>query len=304
MARSAPYLFCRYEIRDKDENVLSPDKELELFEGLIGEPVAHRIRDPKKEDFDTYLVKPRKKQIAGHRAHTWEVAQDIRFRERSRYNKDKDETIDDTIRASDEIRHTKFIGLPTLKVFAVDDRISERALGARSACSRLRSIIEDLSDNEITISFAGTPEDTQRALETWTLDRFSFTVRPFNPTPTKLGEKIHDLLIVDHVGKLQAVAYPDQSHEMRDSHEGIISEAKGLSDAGYGQVAASGTTPSGVRATLSKPKFEMDKEKNKQHQTENRVLKIYIEGGQTPTDEETAVVKALLDLYGKHPRKA
>lgn len=229
--------------------------------------------------------------------HTWEVAQNIKFRGRTRYQKDKDETVDDVVEA-DEIRHTKFLAVPSLKVFAVDDHISDRSLGARSAVSRFVAIIETLTKNEVTVSFAGTPQDAQRALDTWTLDQFSFTVRPFNPTPTKLGDKIHELLIADHVGSLRAVAISTDAKDMKDSHKGIIAEAKGLSDAGYGQYGASGKTPSGLQASLSKPKFEMDKEKNKQHQAQNRTLKIYIEDGKTLDEEEAAIVRALVDLYG------
>jgi hypothetical protein len=109
-------------------------------------------------------------------------------------------------------------------------------------------------------------------------------------------------MIADHVGTLRAVALPDEGHDMRDSHKGIISEAKGLSDAGYGQYGATGRTPDGLRASLKKPKFEVDKEKNKERQAQNRTLKVYIDQGENPDEDEKAIVKALLDLYG--PTKA
>jgi hypothetical protein len=83
---------------------------------------------------------------------------------------------------------------------------------------------------------------------------------------------------------------------MRDSHQGIIAEVKGLSDAGYGQVGASGTTPGGLRATLSKPKFERDKEKNKRRQAQNRTLKVYVDAVPQAEEQEKLVVRAILDL--------
>lgn len=42
----------------------------------------------------------------------------------------------------------------------------------------------------------------------------------------------------------------------------------------------------------------MDKEKNKTAQAKNRTLKVYIPKGETVDEEESAIVKALLDLYG------
>jgi hypothetical protein len=269
-----------------------------MLDEIKGQPIAYRIRDPKPDDSDTFLMRPRRKQIAGYTVHTWVVAQDIRFRERSRYDKRNDDVADDMV-PTEEIKHTKFIAIPRLGVFAVDDSLSERTLGAKSAVSRFVAIIEQLvPDSEVQVNFAGTPDDAQKALETWKLDQFSFTVRPFNPTPRKLGQQIHELMIKDHVGTLRAIATPVEGHDMKDSHHGLISEAKGLTEAGYGQYGATGTTPDGLKASLSKPKFTMDKEKNKLAQAQNRTLKVYIPKGNNIEEEEAAIVKALLDLYG------
>jgi hypothetical protein len=281
-----------------NENVVSASGELEIFEEITGKAIAYRVREPKPDDFDTYLMKARQKRISSYTVHTWEIAQDIRFREATKYDKKKDETKDEVVE-TDEIRHTKFVGIPSLGVFAVEDTLSERSLGARSAVGRCVAVIETLKkDFEVRITFAGTPVDAQRALDTWSLDQFTFTVRPFNPTPRKLGEQLHEFMVADKMGTLRAVALPDEHHEMRDSRKGLISEVKGLSDAGYGQYGAAGKTPDGLHASISKPKFELDKSKNIRHQAQNRMLKVYIEHADSLDQEEAAIVKALLDLYG------
>ena len=298
MARAAAYVFCRYQILNQNEKPLSAREEFEMFEEVIGRPIAYRVRDPQPDDYDTFLMKAREKRILSYTVHTWEIGQDIKFREATKYDKKKDETKNEVVE-TDEIRSTKFLGIPNLGVFAVEDTVSERSLGARSAVGRFTSVIETLKkDFDVRVTFAGTPQDAQRALDTWTLDQFTFTVRPFNPTPKKLGEQLHDFMVADKMGSLRAVALPDDAHDMRDSHKGLISEVKGLSDAGYGQYGAAGKTPDGLRASISKPKFELDKTKNMEHQAENRTLKIYIERGETLNQEEAAIVKALLDLYG------
>ena len=84
---------------------------------------------------------------------------------------------------------------------------------------------------------------------------------------------------------------------MHDSHEGLIAEAKGLADAGYGQIAATGTTPGGLRAAFNKPQLAEDREKNKERQAQSRTLKVYIEPQASISEEEAAVVNALLEFY-------
>jgi hypothetical protein len=297
MARPTAYLFCRYQILESD-NPLAPSEEWSVLEEARGKPIAYRKRDPTPDDHDTFLMRPRQKMLHGLAVHTWAIAQDVKYRERSTYDKNTDE-ISESYVETDEIRHTKFIAIPRLGVLAVDDSISERSLGARSAVGRFIAIIETvLEDASVIVNFAGTPQDTQRALESWTLDQFSFTVRPFNPTPAKHGEKLHELMTSDHVGSLRAIALPTEGLEMRDSHEGIISEAKGLSDDGYGSYGASGITPDGLRAKISKPKFSMDKQKTIAAQSQSRTLKVYIDKEGTLDEQEGAVVRALIDLYG------
>ena len=296
MGRQTAYLFCRYRILIGD-SPLEAGPELKLLQDLRGKPVAHRVREPKADDADTYVMQPRKHQYHGYTVHTWRVAQDIRMRERSTYDKVRDE-INDEMVTTNEVRHSKFISVPALNVLAVDDTIGERHLGAKSAVSRFRSIIETLvDDGDVSISFAGTPQEVDRALSTWSLDQFSFTVRPFNPHPSKLGEIMHELMVKDHVGTLRGVAIPAEGSEMHDSHSGLIAEAKGLTEEGYGQYGASGRTPEGLTASISKPPFAMDKQKNLQQQAKNRTLKVYVEKPTDNKEDESAIVKALIDLY-------
>ena len=105
MARPTAYLFCRYLISE-DDDPITPDEEWKILKEIKGQVIAYRVRDPKPDDFDTFLMKPRRKQIAGNTVHTWAVAQDVKFRERSRYDKKRDEVTDDQVE-TEEIRHTK-----------------------------------------------------------------------------------------------------------------------------------------------------------------------------------------------------
>jgi hypothetical protein len=296
MARPTPYLFCRYEI-SKDEDALSGKEQLALFEKMRGKSIAYRVRDPSSDDETTFLMRPRQRKFQDYLVLTWRVADQLNYRERTRYDTGKDEEFEE-YEETDEIRRTAFVALPELGVMAVDDKISERSLGARSAIGRFIELCAQLGRADARVIFAGTSKDVQKALDTWELDKFSFTVRRFNPTIRKPGEKLHELMDSDDIAVMRGVALPAADKKMKDSHEGLIAETKGLADAGYGQIGASGVTPDGFHASLSKPKFDMDKQKNKERQGENRSLKVYIPSHETISKEEEAVVKALLELYG------
>jgi hypothetical protein len=296
MPRSAPFAFCRYEFAINDSS-LTGSEQFTRLQQVRGRLIAYRKQHPTPADENTFLMRPRQKTISGRTILTWEIAEQQAMRERTRYDPDSDETWDEAIE-TDEIKHTKFIAIPEFGVVAVDDRISERNLGARSAVGRAKAIFETIPMADARITFAGTPHDLQRALETWVLDKFSFSVRPFNPTPRALGEELHEWMKKDGIGQVRGFALPTPDHNMRDSHQGLIAEAKGLSDAGYGQISATGTTPSGLQASFNKPALSNDKQKNLERQTHDRMLRIYIAPNSSTEEEEAAVVNALLEFYG------
>lgn len=299
MSRDVPYLLCRYVIADEDGNALSADEQLALLKRLRARRIAYRNRDPGPDDEDTYIMKPRRTDIARRRVHTWEIARDLHHRELTKYDRESDDTYDEIV-ATEEIRRARFLALPTRNVLAIQARSSERQFGADQALARFTAVVEKLSDCTVDYEVAGTPQDVERALETWTLERFTFTVRPFNPSTSKPGELLHEILVADHAGRMNAVVHADHSHEMRDSHAGIISEVKGLSDKGYGQYGASGRTPHGLRGSITKPKFDLDRDTNLERQRENRVLKVYIPPSTSQDEADAAVVKALIDIYAEH----
>lgn len=296
MSRTIPYLFCRYQMTIHDEP-LTGDEQLELLTDLRGRMVAHRKANPSPLDEDTFIMKPKQKAYEGQYVLTWHVAQHVNMRQRTKYDRDNDDVVDEAVE-TDEVRHTKIIALPTFGVLAVDDRLSERSLGGKSAISRFKSVFSTVSGGQARVEFAGTSTDLSRALETWALDKFTFSVRPFNPTIRKPGAQLHEMMIADGIGEMRAIAKPKKGESMRDSHEGLITEAVGLTEHGYGQVALSGRTPGGRTATFGGVKFDQDKERNKKEQAKSRPLKIQIDEMSTVEEEEAEIVKALLEFFG------
>lgn len=282
--------------RSDEEAGLSSAEQFEELQGVKGRSIAYRKRDAGPDDATTFLIRPRQSKIDGYDVITWMIADQLTARIKTRYLQHLDDTTEE-IDAADEIRATRFIAVPLLGALAIDDRAGDRYLGARSAAGRFKSLMAQVCHVDASIIFAGTAHDVDKALSTWALDHFSFTVRPANPHPPKLGEKLEELLKPDQVGRFRGVAMPFNNAKMTVSDSGLIAEAKGLSDAGYGQYGASGVTPNGLSASLSSPKFDMVKENNIRRQAENRVLKIHVEQADSLEAETKQVVKALADMY-------
>ena len=297
MVGQISYSFCRYQFSLFD-SPLGTSEQLELLENLRGVMVAHRKADPSPDDHDTFVMQPVRREVLEHTVLTWYVAQSIRAREIARYDSKRDEVHEHLIE-TDEIRYTKFVAVPLLGTLAIDSRAGDPHLGTDGARSRLQSVVKSRRGGKARIEPAGTLQDLQRALDTWELDTFSFTVSPFNPSTSDPGERLHRFMSDDHIAKLRAVATRSPDTAIRNSGGGLIAEVSGLSTAGYGHAAARGTTPAGYEANIGSPKFEGEQARNLGRAAQPRQLRIHIRAVATVEEEEENVVRALLEFFGK-----
>jgi hypothetical protein len=293
--REIPFIFCRFHVESRGRP-LAPTELASLLDHVKGKPVAHRKADASDDDRDTLLMQPRRRRLEGYQVQTWRVGHHLATRIVDRYNS-RNDVVEKVMEDTDEVHSTRFVALPAFNVMAIEDRSTGTNLPARTAASRFKSIVAQVKDVKAMIEFAGSNRDVARALDTWDLTGFSFTVRPFNPTIRKPGDKMDALLREDGIMRLRGVAEPAEGGVMRPGDEGFIREAAGLAEAGYGQVGAEGRTPSGVHAVIGKPKFEPEKHKNLKRQAESRVLKVYIEADPRDDRVEADVVLALREFF-------
>jgi hypothetical protein len=154
-----------------------------------------------------------------------------------------------------------------------------------------------MEDHDFSAVPAGSPQDLRKAVETWDLDQFTFQVRPFNPHPSNPGELLSDLMAKDSVAELRGVALPLEGEHIHPADEGLVKEALGLADEGYGTFGASGRTPSGAEAIIKKQSFSRDRGKNLEKLKGPQQVRVYISG----EDENTRIAQAvsvLVEFFG------
>jgi len=106
-------------------------------------------------------------------------------------------------------------------------------------------------------------------------------------------------MIKNNVFQLSGTARPSGGKEIEAPQKGIIGEAIGLADHGYGQVALKAVTKKGREAVIGKPHFSPEKEKNKKRQAAPRLIKVYVGRSRSNRKHIEEVVKALVEFYGK-----
>lgn len=297
MPREIPYIFCRYDFVRKRQ-ALSIKEQQELLESLKAARVAYRNKEPSQDEFDTFEMTPRHFTFDGVDAFSWCVGYDIRTRTEASYDTATD-LITEHFAEANGIRFTRFVAVPSLRGLAVSDQRSDIHLGGMAGISRFKAVVRSKKGNRFRVEPAGSSADIDRAFKAWRVQQFSFSVRPFNPTRRRLGGQLHDLMVKNGVMQLSGVARPSGGDAITAPKSGIVGEAIGLAEHGYGQVALKGVTSQGREAVIGKPHFSQEKEKNKKRQAAPRLIKVYIlEYESSERRRVGEVVKALVEFYG------
>ncbi|MCJ2093221.1 hypothetical protein MKK67_12075 [Methylobacterium sp. J-072] len=298
MPRPVPYVMCRYEMTIND-NPLSAREQYQILQRIRGTLVVHRKADPGPDDADTLIMRPKRLVVSGRDVLTWDVGQQLTGRSEAYYDSDTDE-VHRRWSDGDAVRYASFVAVPSLGALAVNDRTGEIHLGSAAGIARMKTIFRNaVEGGDIAITQAATHADARRAVDTWTLDRFDFAVRPFNPHPRDPGRMLSEIMARDNIGALQGRAVPAAGKEMRKTDGGYIEEAVGLADAGYGQYGMRGRTPEGREVALKKPRFDLDKERNENIQAGPQQLRVFLESHDDETDEFKEAAAALIEFYGQ-----
>lgn len=295
MPRPIPFLFCRYSVT-RNGRSLGASEQLALLNNIRGRVVAYRKTDPADEDRDSFAMKPSSFEVAGRSVIVWYVGYYLSVRAEAAYNQANDDIIESLV-ATSGIKFTKFVGVPTLGGVAVQDQASDTHLTAASGIGRLRSIIRSEPGTKAEIEPSASNADVMTALNSWQIEQFTFNVRPFNPSPARMGQILHDLFVANDIGRLRGVAQPPQGHHIENPAEGFIGEAVGLVSHGYGQMSLKGKTPGGQQASFSKPTFSDSRDENAKRQERPRSIRVYFEEAESDDQLNTQIAQSLVDFY-------
>lgn len=296
-----PFLLYRYKLLVDDEE-LGPPAQLNALKELQGQFLPSGPKAERDNRFDTVLMRPRTFKLDDNtQVFTWSVGATAQARIRVTYNEKQDDLERKLQNDPNSIRYADFVAVPSIGVFAVDDRAGDEFLGGSPAAHRFRSLfrhMDDEGDADAIITPAADHTDFQRALKRWKITNFSFTVKPFNPhPPSELAKKLGEELRKRNVKRAHGEWQADESKGLKpdDEMEAIVD----LAEAGYGQMAIKGRTPGGQQAEIKKSAFFEDKEKNLKSLEKPKQMRILVETeDMSPRGIQKQVASVIVDIYG------
>lgn len=250
-----PYVFYRYKIVE-DDVLLTTADQWELLTENVGRMVAYRRSNPTPRDMDTYLIMPDHYSVVHPKSreeltiHFFNVAKHITSRKTHKYEQDKNDLVKIEVSADEDI-FGSVVTIPRLGLLAASDRTGNDYLNAKSTVARFATIIRSIPSIAMQFELASSLEDLGTAVKNWSLDEFSFTAKPYNPTVRVPGDKMHELLEPDNA-KVIGRAKANKGEKLVYSDEGLINEITGLAERGYAEYGAKGKTAQGYFAMIEK----------------------------------------------------
>jgi hypothetical protein len=289
------WVFYRYVMLDENDEVIAPSGHADILESVKGAGAPYRVREPSLADAKNFLMQLRQEQVDGEQCAIFVVGHTVDVRVEHRYDPKSDRIQLEEVDA-DDMRFTNAIMAPRLRIVAVKQGSGDR-LPANSGIGRLRAIIEWNSKNALDYERTASHDDVVQAMKKLNLEEFSFDVRPFNPHPSLPGDQLHELMKKAKAGRLSGKAYPMPGGGMKNDPDGLVSEAVGLSEKGYGQFGIKGRTDSGAELTYQKHKMrgQTDKDIDLQEKPTNLRISVPVDDG--VATEHEYVVKTMKELF-------
>ncbi len=288
-------LLCRYSF-DTERGALSAREQFDLLTRLRdAPPVSYRKAEPTPDDFDTYLMRPDMKNLESCNALALDVVRDVRFRQVTKTDR-ATQTVSANFEPTNEAELAHVVMIPSLGGLAVHDAVGDGHINGASAIRRFQTIVATIDGVIMNVTVAGTAQDLQKAVGTWDLDQFSFQARPFNPHPSNPGQLLSDLLSRDDVGEFRGIAVPKKGSHIHPADTGLVKEAIGLAEKGYGTYGVRGRTESGAEAIVKKQPFSHDRQTNLDRQKGPQQLRVYIEGDSS-TDLDIKTAQVLIEFF-------
>lgn len=206
----------------------------------------------------------------------------------------------DTV-ADTHIKTSHIVLLPEYNVLAIQDKSNDFCIPARTATKILRSVVRGFLGDDSELEIAHLSDDeVRRAVQSWSLTDYQYTVRPLNPVSlSDLANERSDRMKAENVARETAHLHAPPGGSM-SPNGGPIAQTQEMVDAGYGQNGFKGITPDGHVGHIPKPAFHMQKEKNFQEREKPRFVRIIFESDDDEIGEHARaneIAAALIRFY-------
>jgi hypothetical protein len=290
------FIFCHYRISVGEED-LDANAQVKLITENQGSRYSHgREREGFKAN--ALIMTPVAAEVDGLTCLSWWIGYEPGYRTLQTYDPTT-QKIGRRTEASPHIKSSLVVALPELRAVAFQDKSSEEHIPARATISALRSIIVEVTAGEGALDVThATDADVRKALDTWHLTEYLYTVRPLNPiSGSDAAERRSDAYKAENVGRESGRIWPKEGETMRPNG-GPISETEGLVEVGYGQNGLRGITPDGHSAHIPKPPFHMERDKNLAERERPRYMRVEIDISPDDNDMIPTVARALKGFFG------
>lgn len=217
------YKLYKYELADKRNFIIGPDRHIDLFDRAKGPSVeGEYARYRGKNDAVLMYVRNYRSDFAG------QIGRHATEREITSYNFREDET-EVRIEIDDDYPNTPFMCFPRLGYIAC---IEGRSVSANSAMSRLHAILAHRTETSFVVDPVREAFDLRKATQAFEVHEVNFEVNPVNPHTGDLGAELDHNKMLDHVNRLRGTATAKPGDKLQ-LNGGILTSIQQLQQSGH-----------------------------------------------------------------------
>jgi len=237
------FSFYEYKLTDSNGNAVTFSDVPKIFDTIKQLRAPHRQDIDRPSEFNTLIIRLKHETFLGHNCVVFDIARLINLKIEHTYDFDKDD-LRITSRTSNDTQWTRVVLIPKIGKLAIRDGSGD-TLAAKNGLRRIKSVVRFHSDYDFIFEEIKDLSDIEATLKTLHLLKFDFQARPFNPHPSSPGQRLHDLLEADKIGRLTGSAIPLDG-EMTLGKGGLMQEVLGLQEGGYSTTGFEGHTDDNI----------------------------------------------------------
>lgn len=241
------YKLYEYELADRANKIVAPDRHYDIFRESIGLDGNGRFARYRGRD-DAVLMNVRKTTKASS-DFIGLIGRHSTEREVTTYDQSRDKA-DNIIVSDDDYPNSPFVCMPRLRMIACVDG---GRLKADSAMSRLHAILSSRKGLLFTYESTKAAYDLRRAIENFRVFEVDFEIHPVNPHSEELGLELDEARKRDHIRSILGKTKANKGDRL-ELNGGLLTAVQQLQKSGHATAGYKAETPSGVQINVPKPR--------------------------------------------------